>query len=72
VILTGSEYNINNGIVFDVLQSLTLAGLAWAWINNCERVRDGRNAWKALIRPEASSNAMKQYPRQFIKVIQET
>lgn len=47
MILTGPEYNINNGIVFDLLQSL--AGPAWAWINNYERVRDGRNAWKALM-----------------------
>jgi hypothetical protein len=35
--------------VFDLLQSLTLNGPAWAWINNYERVRDGRGAWKALI-----------------------
>jgi hypothetical protein len=31
------------------LQSLTLNGPAWAWINNYERIRDGRGAWKALI-----------------------
>jgi len=45
----GPEYHANNGIVFDLLQSLTLNGPAWAWINNYERVRDGRGAWKALI-----------------------
>ena len=48
-ILHGPEYNVNNGIVFDLLQSLTLAGPAWAWISNFERVRDGHNVWKALI-----------------------
>jgi hypothetical protein len=48
-ILRGPEYNANNGIVFDLLQSLTLAGPAWAWINSYERVCDGRNAWKALL-----------------------
>ena len=48
-ILQGPEYNINNGIVFDLLQSLTLQGPAWAWISAYEQVRDGRSAWKALI-----------------------
>jgi hypothetical protein len=36
-------------MVFDLLQSLTLAGPAWAWINNFERVRDRQSTWKALI-----------------------
>jgi hypothetical protein len=31
-ILYGAEYNRNNGIVFDLLQSLTLNGPAWSWI----------------------------------------
>ncbi len=48
-ILHGPEHNTNNSMVFDLLQSLTLAGPAWAWINHYKRVRDGRNAWKALI-----------------------
>jgi hypothetical protein len=48
-ILNGPEYHANNGIVFDLLQSLTLNGPVWEWINNFERVRDGRGAWKALI-----------------------
>ncbi len=46
-ILHGTEYNRNNGIVYDLLQSLTLNGPAWAWINGYQRSRDGRNAWKA-------------------------
>jgi len=37
-ILHGPEYNVNNGIVFDLLQSLTLAEPSWAWISNYERV----------------------------------
>jgi len=32
-ILTGPEFNINNGLVYDLLQSLTINGQAWAWIN---------------------------------------
>jgi hypothetical protein len=48
-ILYGPEFNANNGMVFVLLQSLTLNGSAWAWINNYESVQDGRNAWKALI-----------------------
>jgi hypothetical protein len=40
-ILTGSEYNINNGLVYDLLQSLTLNGLAWAWINMYQSSRVG-------------------------------
>jgi hypothetical protein len=43
------EYNINNGLVFDLLHSLTLNGPAWAWINMYQGTRDGRNAWKSLI-----------------------
>jgi len=36
-------------IVYDLLQSLTLNGPAWSWINSFQRTRDGRNAWKSLI-----------------------
>jgi hypothetical protein len=45
----GPEFNTNNGIVFDLLQSLTLNGSAWSWISNFQRSHDGRGAWKALI-----------------------
>jgi hypothetical protein len=48
-ILQGLEFNLNNGTVFDLLQSLTMNGPAWAWINSYERMRDGRNTWKALV-----------------------
>jgi len=48
-ILTGPEFNINNGLVYDLLQSLTINGPAWAWINAFQQSRDGRNAWKSLI-----------------------
>jgi hypothetical protein len=43
-ILQGPEYKVNNDIIFHLLQSLMLAGPAWVWINNYERVMDGRNA----------------------------
>jgi len=48
-ILYGPEYNTNNGIVFDLLQSLTLNGAAWSWISGFQQARDGHNAWKALV-----------------------
>jgi hypothetical protein len=48
-VLQGAEYNTNNGIVYDLLQSLTLNGPAWPWINSFQRARDGRGAWKSLI-----------------------
>jgi hypothetical protein len=48
-ILTGPEFNINDGLVYNLLQSLTINGPAWAWINAFQRSRDGRNAWKSLI-----------------------
>jgi hypothetical protein len=43
-ILRGTEYNRNNGVVYDLLQSLTLNGPAWAWINGFQHSRDGRRA----------------------------
>jgi hypothetical protein len=48
-ILHGSEYNTNNGMVYDLLQSLTLNGPAWTWINAFQSARDGRSAWKSLM-----------------------
>jgi len=49
VILHGAEYNTNNGVVYDLLQSLMLNGPAWSWINAFQRTRDGRGAWKSLL-----------------------
>jgi hypothetical protein len=48
-ILYGAEYNTNNGVVYDLLQSLTLNGPAWSWISGYQETRDGRGAWKALM-----------------------
>jgi hypothetical protein len=45
----GAEYNTNNGIVYDLLQSLTLNGPAWSWISGFQATRNGRGAWKALV-----------------------
>jgi len=42
-------YNTNNGVVFDLLQLLTLNGPAWTWINAFQVSRDGCNAWNSLI-----------------------
>jgi hypothetical protein len=48
-VLRGTEFNANNGKVYDFLQSLTLNGPAWPWINSFQRTRNGRGAWKALL-----------------------
>jgi hypothetical protein len=48
-ILHGNEFNTNNGIVYDLLQLLTLNGLAWTWKNAFQVSCDGRNAWKSLM-----------------------
>ena len=48
-ILHGTEFNTNNGRVYDFLQSLALNGPAWPWIYAFQRTRDGRGAWKALL-----------------------
>jgi hypothetical protein len=47
--LNSPEYHINNGLVYDLLQSLTLNGPVWVWINMYQKNRDGRNAWKSLM-----------------------
>jgi hypothetical protein len=48
-ILSGPEYNRNNGTVYDLLQSLTVNGPAWPWVSAHQRSRDGRSAWKSLV-----------------------
>jgi hypothetical protein len=45
----GTEFNANNGKVYDFLQSITLNGPAWPWINSFQCTRNGRGAWKALL-----------------------
>jgi len=40
-ILTGPEFSVNNGLVYDLLQSLMLNGPAWAWINAYQHTQDG-------------------------------
>ena len=49
MVLFGSEFNANNGKVYNFLQCLTLTGPAWPWIDVHQRTRNGRGAWKALI-----------------------
>lgn len=38
-ILHWAEFNTNNWVVYDLLQSLTLNGPAWSWINGYQRNR---------------------------------
>ena len=47
--LTGPAFVLDNGVVFDCLKSYILAGPAWTWIQQFDRSRNGRAAWKALI-----------------------
>jgi len=46
--LTGAAFALDNGAVFDSLKSYILAGPAWPWIQQFDRSRNGRAAWKAL------------------------
>jgi len=62
-ILYGPEYNLNNGIVYDLLQSLTLNGPAWSWISGFQSNRYGRGAWKSLI-AYYEGNAMQTRSKQ--------
>ena len=57
-ILNGPVFHANTGIVFDLLQSLTPNGPAWAWTNHFERVRVGRRGWKGPI-PSYKGNSKK-------------
>ncbi len=46
--LQGNAYDKDNNAVFDSLKSRLLNGPAWTWIQDFDRRRDGRGAWKAL------------------------
>jgi hypothetical protein len=48
-ILRRAEYDTINGVVYDLLQSLTLNSPAWPWANAFQRNRDGKGAWKSLL-----------------------
>lgn len=46
--LQGHYFDLDNNAVFDSLKSRLLNGPAWTWIQDYEKRRDGRGAWKAL------------------------
>lgn len=48
-ILYGTKLNTNNCVVYNSLQSLTLNGPLWSWINAYQWNRDGREAWNSLM-----------------------
>jgi hypothetical protein len=62
-ILVGPEFNTNNGIVYNLLQSLTLNGPAWSWISAYQCTRNGRAAWRALI-TYYEGDAMQMHSKQ--------
>jgi hypothetical protein len=47
--LHGHYFDRDNHAVFDSLKSCLLNGPAWTWIQNYEKNRDCRGAWKALL-----------------------
>ena len=47
--LSGPDFIIDNGNVYDILKGLILAGPAWPWMQEHDKKRDGRKAWKSLI-----------------------
>jgi hypothetical protein len=48
-ILYGAEFNTNNGLSYDLLQSLTPYDPAWSRISAYQQNRESRGAWEALI-----------------------
>jgi hypothetical protein len=57
---SGTQFDQDNNIVFDSLKSYVLGGPHWTWIQDFERRRDGRGAWKALKEHfEGPSNQMR-------------
>ncbi len=47
--LAGPEYEEDNGKVFDLLKSWTINGPAWTWMRAYNSIRNGRQAWLALV-----------------------
>lgn len=47
--LQGLEYEEDNGRVFDLLKSWTINSHAWTWMRAYNNVRNGRQAWLALV-----------------------
>jgi hypothetical protein len=46
---SGIHFEMDNNAVFDSLKSHLLGGPHWTWIQDYEKKRDGRAAWKALV-----------------------
>jgi hypothetical protein len=47
--LQGPDFDEDNGVVYDLLKGLMLAGPAWPWMQQYDQSRKGHEAWKALM-----------------------
>ncbi len=47
--LAGIEFEEDNGRVFDLLKSWTIIGPSWTWMHSFNTIRNGLQAWLALI-----------------------
>jgi hypothetical protein len=47
--LVGAEFEEDNGRVFDLLKSWTVNGPAWTWMRSQNAIRNGRQAWLAIV-----------------------
>jgi hypothetical protein len=47
--LVGTEFKEDNGRVFDLLKSWTVNGPAWTWMRSQNAIRNGRQAWLAIV-----------------------
>jgi hypothetical protein len=56
--LLGPDFIEDNGVVYDLLKGLMLAGPAWPWMQHHDRRHDGRGAWKALMAHYEGSSAI--------------
>jgi hypothetical protein len=56
--LFGDDFDEDNGMVYDLLKGLMLAGPAWPWMQQFDRSHKGGDAWKALMDHYKGSNVI--------------
>ena len=47
--LSGPDFIIDNGNVYNVLKGKNLAGSAWPWMQEHDKKQDGHKAWKSMV-----------------------
>ena len=47
--LSGPDFIIDNGNVYNILKGKILAGSAWPWMQEHDKKQDGHKAWKSMV-----------------------